>query len=69
MNANESHYSHVLYLDLEWTCWNVPPPVGMKPEIIEIGVAEMDMSTLSIIQETAYLYARAAGRLAPSAPS
>jgi inhibitor of KinA sporulation pathway (predicted exonuclease) len=54
MNADDIHYSNVLYLDLEWTCWNVPPPPGMKPEVIEIGVVAMDMRTLSVTQEAAH---------------
>jgi inhibitor of KinA sporulation pathway (predicted exonuclease) len=52
MRSNgDIRHTCALYLDLEWTCWNVPPPLGMKPEIIEIGIAEMDLSTLNITQE------------------
>ena len=46
--------ARALYLDLEWTCWNVPPPPGMQPEIIEIGLVEMDLDTLQLVQEAAY---------------
>ena len=40
-----------LYLDLELTCWNAPPPLGMKPEIIEIGLVELDLVNLHITRK------------------
>lgn len=46
-------HGRALYLDLEFTCWNVPPPPDMKPEIIEIGLAEMDLVSLRITREAA----------------
>lgn len=46
--------STLLYLDLEWTCWNETPPKGLRPEIIEVGVVEMDLTTLSLIREQAH---------------
>ena len=46
--------SAVLYLDLELTCWDTTPPNGMQPEIIEIGIVEMDLTTLSLTREQAY---------------
>jgi inhibitor of KinA sporulation pathway (predicted exonuclease) len=54
MSSSDMQHPQALYLDLEWTCWNFPPPPGMKPEIIEIGIAEMDLSTLIITQEAGY---------------
>jgi len=54
MNTDDICYTHALYLDLEWTCWDVPPPLGMEPEIVEIGIVEMDLDTLSITQEAGY---------------
>jgi inhibitor of KinA sporulation pathway (predicted exonuclease) len=47
-------HTTALYLDLEWTCWDAPPPPGMQPEIIEIGLVEMNLDTLDIIQEGTY---------------
>jgi inhibitor of KinA sporulation pathway (predicted exonuclease) len=44
-----------LVLDVEETCWDGPPPPGMEPEIIEIGVAELDMRELSILREASFL--------------
>lgn len=35
-----------VFADLELTCWNGPPPAGEKPEIIQIGIAEIDLATL-----------------------
>jgi 3'-5' exoribonuclease 1 len=54
MTSESTRYSHALYLDLEWTCWDAPPPLGMKQEIIEIGIVEMDMSNLEIVEEASY---------------
>ena len=47
-------HSHALYMDLELTCWNSSPPPGMKPEIIEIGIVEMDLANLNITKEAGY---------------
>jgi len=46
--------SAMLYLDLELTCWDTTPPNGMQPEIIEIGIVEMDLNELSLTREQAY---------------
>lgn len=54
MIAANVFHTTALYLDLEWTCWDAPPPLGMRPEIIEIGIVEMDLDTLTCIQESAY---------------
>lgn len=47
-------HCRALYFDVEMTCWEGPSPRGMKQEIIEIGVAEMDLQSLSIIREKPY---------------
>jgi inhibitor of KinA sporulation pathway (predicted exonuclease) len=49
--AARNLHGRALYLDLEFTCWNVKPPQDMKPEIIEIGLAEMDLESLRITRE------------------
>jgi DNA polymerase III alpha subunit (gram-positive type) len=49
--ADSILHDRALYLDLEFTCWNAPPPPGMKPAIIEIGLAEMDLASLRITRE------------------
>ena len=54
MTANDAYHSSALYLDLEMTYWNGPPPPGLKQEIIEVGVIEMDLETLNITREAAY---------------
>jgi hypothetical protein len=46
MELSDIHHTSALYLDLECTFWEEPPPPGMKREIIEIGVAEMDLQSL-----------------------
>lgn len=44
-------HARALYIDLEWTCWDGPPPPGMTQEIIEIGIVEMDLITLEITKD------------------
>ena len=36
----------IIVIDLESTCWDGPPPTGQVSEIIEIGVATLDVATL-----------------------
>jgi inhibitor of KinA sporulation pathway (predicted exonuclease) len=44
-----------LFIDVELTCWDGPPPPGEAPEIIEIGVAELDLETLEVTRSHSYL--------------
>jgi inhibitor of KinA sporulation pathway (predicted exonuclease) len=44
-----------LYIDLELTCWEGPIPPGRYTEIIEIGLVEVDLHSLEITREAAYL--------------
>jgi inhibitor of KinA sporulation pathway (predicted exonuclease) len=44
-----------LVVDVEETCWDGPPPPGMSPEIIEIGVAELDVRELVILRGASFL--------------
>ena len=37
----------IIVIDLESTCWEGPPPEGQISEIIEIGVASVDVATLT----------------------
>lgn len=37
----------ILVIDLESTCWDGPPPEGQGSEIIEVGVATIDVATLA----------------------
>ena len=55
INANEPQY-HVrsIYIDVELTCWEGAPPLGMKQEIIEIGITELNLITLQTIQEASH---------------
>lgn len=36
---------YLIVVDLEATCWLGPPPEGQRNEIIEIGVATLDLAT------------------------
>lgn len=46
--------SRALCLDLEMACWRGPPPPGMRAEIIEFGIVEVDMQG-GITREASYL--------------
>ena len=37
----------ILVIDLESTCWDGPPPAGQVSEIVEIGIATVDVATLT----------------------
>jgi|SRR6185312_14165903 len=52
--SKQNHYTHAIYLDLEWTCWNTTPPPGMKQEIIEIGIVAMDLNDYKILDGASY---------------
>jgi inhibitor of KinA sporulation pathway (predicted exonuclease) len=54
MTTNDMHHTHGIYLDVEMTCWDSPPPLGMKQQIIEIGIVSMDLISLDIILEASY---------------
>jgi inhibitor of KinA sporulation pathway (predicted exonuclease) len=51
---DEKHHTRSIYIDVEQSCWTGPPPPGMRQEIIEIGVVEMDLQTLEITRESAH---------------
>ena len=38
----------VLVIDIESTCWDHYPPQGMIPEIIEVGLCLLDVTTLMV---------------------
>jgi inhibitor of KinA sporulation pathway (predicted exonuclease) len=55
INANEPQYhARSIYIDVELTCWEGTPPLGMKQEIIEIGITEMNLITLEITGEASH---------------
>jgi len=45
----------LLVFDLEVTCWEGAPPQGKSPEIIEIGMVEVDAHELAITREASFL--------------
>lgn len=45
----------ILFVDVEMTCWDGPPPEGQIHEIIEIGVAELDLESLLVTRSQSYL--------------
>jgi inhibitor of KinA sporulation pathway (predicted exonuclease) len=49
-----THHTRSIYIDVELSCWAGPPPAGMKQDIIEIGLVEMDLATLKITRERSH---------------
>lgn len=48
--------SRALVLDVEATCWEGGiPPAGMRSEIIEIGIVEIDLDAFAVSREASYL--------------
>jgi len=45
----------IVVIDLESTCWDGPPPEGQISEIIEIGVATVDVATLQRVDKQSIL--------------
>jgi inhibitor of KinA sporulation pathway (predicted exonuclease) len=55
MTADDTkHHIRSIYIDVELSCWAGPPPPGMRQEIIEIGMVEMDLQTLEITREKSH---------------
>jgi inhibitor of KinA sporulation pathway (predicted exonuclease) len=48
------HHTRSIYMDVELSCWAGPPPPGVRQEIIEIGLVEMDLHTLEITRERSH---------------
>lgn len=45
----------ILFVDLELTCWEDAAPEGEFPEIIEVGLAEVDVEGLLIVRSGSFL--------------
>lgn len=43
--SNKIRLDKILSVDFELTCWEGPPPPGQRPEIIQIGLCEIDCLT------------------------
>lgn len=54
-----------LFVDVEMTCWEGDVPEGELQEVIEIGVAELDLATLQITRSQSYLVAPAFSTITP----
>jgi len=54
MTNSHHYYTRSLYIDLELSCWLGHPPDGLDNNIIQIGLVEADLITLSISRRKAY---------------
>lgn len=43
-----------LSIDFELTCWDGPPPPGETPEIIQIGISELDSESLEVTRSAVW---------------
>jgi inhibitor of KinA sporulation pathway (predicted exonuclease) len=46
---------YIVIIDLECTCWDIPPPSDTRQEIIEIGVALVATSNWSLVEQESIL--------------
>mgnify|MGYP006278610149 CR=1 FL=1 len=54
--TSRTRYDRAITLDLEQTCWRTPePPPGLRMEIIEIGLAEIDLRAGAILRAESFL--------------
>lgn len=63
MPEKNIRHDRVLVVDLELTCWDGPPPEGERPEIIEIGIAEVDLKRDEIVRTASLLTRPTASRI------
>jgi inhibitor of KinA sporulation pathway (predicted exonuclease) len=45
----------ILVIDIESTCWDIPPPRGQMSEIIEVGLCVVDVARLERIEKRCIL--------------
>lgn len=55
----------MLFVDGEFTCFDGPPPPGEIPEMIEMGVANLDLRTLTIDRYDSYLIKNTLSSISP----
>lgn len=66
MSPKNINHTRSLYIDLELTCWQGPPPNGMNNEIIQLGLCEVDMVKLEITRsQRFYIRPKAAWEISP----
>lgn len=59
--------TRVNVIDVECTCWiNEPKPMGMEQEIIEIGIAQINLKTMKIDKSEAILVKPTLSTIGPS---
>lgn len=53
--AKKTRLDRVLIVDFELTCWEGTPPPGQSPEIIDVGIVEVDVENLEAIRAERFL--------------
>lgn len=55
----------VLFVDVEMTCWEGEPPKGEVGEVIEVGVAELDVADLRVLRSESLLVRPVRSKVSP----
>lgn len=55
----------ILFVDVEMTCWDGPPPAGERPEVIEIGIVEIDNASFDVVRSGTLLCLPRASTISP----
>lgn len=55
----------ILFVDVEMTCWEGPPPEGERSEVIEIGLVEVDNADLAVVRSGSLLCLPRASTISP----
>ncbi len=61
----EVRNDQMLFIDGEFTCFDGPPPPGEVPEMFELGVANLDLRTLTIDRYDSYLIKNTLSTISP----
>ena len=63
--ANRHALTGLNVVDVESTCWETAPPAGEQAEIIEVGICEIDMTTLAVGDPVSFLVRPSVSRISP----
>lgn len=61
----EVRNDRILFVDGEFTCFDGPPPPGEQPEMIELGIVDLDLKKLEIDRTDSYLIKNTMSSISP----
>jgi hypothetical protein len=65
MKYSRVRRDRILFVGVKVTCWDGPPPAGQVPEIIEFGIAEVDVGSLALVRSGSILVRLVASTVSP----